>query len=59
MLDREAILARLDKLDEYTKILRELQKAARSEFVADYHLYGLAERYLQLAIECVVDIGSM
>ena len=59
MLDREAILARLDKLDEYAKILRELQQAAKSEFIADYHLYGLAERYLQLAIECIIDIGSL
>jgi uncharacterized protein YutE (UPF0331/DUF86 family) len=59
VLDREAILARLDKLDEYAKILRELQQAAKSEFIADYHLYGLAERYLQLAIECIIDIGSL
>jgi uncharacterized protein YutE (UPF0331/DUF86 family) len=59
VLDREAILARLDKLDEYAKILRELQKAAQSDFVADYHLYGLAERYLQLSIECIIDIGSL
>jgi len=59
VLDHEAILARLDKLDECARILRELQKAARSDFLADYHLYGLAERYLQLAIECVLDIGSL
>lgn len=59
MLDGEAILARLDKLDEYVRILRELQKAAKSDFVADYHLHGLAERYLQLCIECMVDIGSL
>ncbi len=59
MLDREAVTARLDKLNEYGKILRELQKASRSEFVADYHVYGLAERYLQLSIECLLDIGRL
>ena len=59
MLDHEAITARLDKLDEYGKILKELQKVSRSEFIADYHIYGLAERYLQLSIECLLDIGQL
>jgi len=59
VLDHEAIIARLDKLDEYGKILKELQKASRSEFIADYHIYGLAERYLQLSIECLLDIGRL
>ena len=59
MLDHEAITARLDKLNEYGKILRELQKVGKSEFVADYHVYGLAERYLQLSIECLLDIGRL
>ncbi|MEA3460183.1 MAG: HepT-like ribonuclease domain-containing protein [Chloroflexota bacterium] len=58
MLDHEAITARLDKLSEYGKILKELRKASRSEFIADYHVYGLAERYLQLSIECLLDIGG-
>jgi uncharacterized protein YutE (UPF0331/DUF86 family) len=59
VLDHEAIIARLDKLDEYGKILKELRKMSRSEFVADYHVYGLAERYLQLSIECLLDIGRL
>jgi uncharacterized protein YutE (UPF0331/DUF86 family) len=59
VLDREGILARLDALDEYVEILREQQGVARAEFIGDYHLYGLAERYLQLSIECVLDIGRM
>lgn len=59
MLDHEAVNARLDKLNEYGKILKELQQASRSEFIADYHVYGLAERYLQLSIECLLDIGRL
>ena len=59
MLDIEGIEARLDKLDEYGQVLKELQGAARSIFLTDYHLYGLAERYLQLSIECLLDIGTM
>lgn len=59
MLDHEAITALLDKLDEYGKILKELQRTPKSEFIADYHVYGLAERYLQLSIECLFDIGRL
>lgn len=59
MLDHEAVNARLDELNEYSKILKELQQASRSEFIADYHVYGLAERYLQLSIECLLDIGRL
>jgi len=39
--------------------LKELRGSAQSIFLTDYHLYGLAERYLQLSIECVLDIGTM
>lgn len=59
MLDREAIRRRLVKLDEYTRILRELRAAEQGQFVRDYHLYGLAERYLQLAIGCLLDVSNM
>jgi len=59
VLDHEAITALLDKLDEYGKILKELQRIPKSEFIADYHVYGLAERYLQLSIECLFDIGRL
>jgi uncharacterized protein YutE (UPF0331/DUF86 family) len=59
VLDHEAVNARLDRLNEYGKILKELQQASRSEFITDYHVYGLAERYLQLSIECLLDIGRL
>ena len=59
MLDQASIRKRLDKLDEYVRILHELQKVDRLQFVSDYHAYGLAERYLHLAIECLLDISQM
>ena len=58
MFDSDAIRKRLSKLDEYARILRELQAADPAQFITDYHLYGLAERYLQLSIECLLDICS-
>ena len=59
MLDIEGIQKRLDKLDRYVQILQELQAADRVQFVRDYRLHGLAERYLHLSIECLLDISNM
>lgn len=59
MVDSQSFAVRVEKLREYLKILRDIQRASRSQFLTDYHVYGLAERYLQLAIECLLDIGSM
>lgn len=53
------IISKLQKLKEYQKILKEIQKVNMREFVDDYHFYGLAERYLQLAIEVILDISKL
>ncbi len=53
------IIAKFEKLDEYLKCLHEIQKVNRKTFLADYHYYGLAERYLQLAIEIILDVGKL
>jgi uncharacterized protein YutE (UPF0331/DUF86 family) len=36
----------------------ELQKSSMEEFVGDFKISGAAERYLQVAIECMIDIGN-
>lgn len=53
------IIRKFEKMDEYLHYLAELQKVNESEFVSDYHFFGLAERYLQLSIEIILDIGKM
>lgn len=53
------IVAKLGRLDEYLGYLGEIQKAKRSTFLGDHHFYGLAERYLQLSIEILLDIGKL
>jgi len=55
---REVVEKRLRKLDEYLAILRELRQIPRDVFLRDPLKYGSAERFLQLAIEAVNDIGS-
>ncbi|MGB9775731.1 MAG: type VII toxin-antitoxin system HepT family RNase toxin [Anaerolineae bacterium] len=58
MLRVEVIRKRLNKLDEYLTILRGIRRHDREEFLQDPEHYGSAERFLQLAIEAVNDIGS-
>lgn len=53
------IIFKLQKLDEYVKYLRETQKVNKNKFIEDYHFFGLAERYLQLSIEVLLDVGKI
>ncbi|MEM2134968.1 MAG: DUF86 domain-containing protein [Candidatus Freyarchaeota archaeon] len=52
------IKARLSKLQEYLKILKNISGYTLNEFKSNPERYGSAERFLQLAIECCLDMGS-
>jgi uncharacterized protein YutE (UPF0331/DUF86 family) len=54
----EVIRKRLNKLDECLSILYGLQEYPFEEFIRDPEHYGSAERFLQLGIEAITDIGS-
>jgi uncharacterized protein YutE (UPF0331/DUF86 family)/predicted nucleotidyltransferase len=59
-LDKEVLQRQLTQLREAITILHELGQTQREEFTTDYRVYGLAERYLQLAIEaCLHMCGSL
>ncbi len=58
MVRAEALRKRLNKLDEYLTILEGLRRYTFEEFVADPERYGSAERFLQLAIEALMDVGN-
>lgn len=53
------IISKLERLDEYFGYLKDIQKVNKKSFLTDYHFHGLAERYLQLAIEVIIDIGKL
>jgi uncharacterized protein YutE (UPF0331/DUF86 family) len=58
-LVNKAILAeRLERLREYLGILETVQRYDRKRFVQDPFIHGAGERYLHLAIECLLDIGN-
>lgn len=58
MIKTEVLRRRLNKLDEYMTILQRLSQYDQPTFLADPEHYGSAERFLQLAIETLNDMGS-
>ncbi len=58
MVRVEVIRKRIQKLDEYLTILREMQKYTLAEFLSNPEHYGSAERFLQLSIGASIDIGN-
>jgi uncharacterized protein YutE (UPF0331/DUF86 family) len=58
VVDRHVVTARLAKIREYLAILRRIRGMTdERRFVADPLVYGNAERYLQLAIQAMLDIS--
>ena len=58
MVNAEVVRKRLGKLDEYLAILRGLRGYTYEEFTTNPERYGSAERFLQLAIEVLTDLGN-
>lgn len=59
MVDRYIVRARIAKIREYAALLRKIRSLAdEAHFVADPLVYGNAERYLQLAIQAVLDVSN-
>ena len=60
-LTRQKILEKLENFKDYLEYLYQLQKEAKNEkmFLADFHLFGNTERYLQLSIQIIVDISHL
>lgn len=55
-VDKDLLVRHLRLVRESVTILRGLGQLPREEFIADFHIYGLAERYLQTAIESCLRI---
>ncbi|MCD5417266.1 DUF86 domain-containing protein [Candidatus Bipolaricaulota bacterium] len=58
MIRKEVIRKRLNKLEEYLSILKRLSRYRLDEFLGDPERYGSTERFLQLSIEAVIDMGT-
>lgn len=58
MIEKEVLESRLHRLSNYLRILNDLRTIQVEEFISDPKIYGSAERFLHLAIECSLDIGN-
>jgi uncharacterized protein YutE (UPF0331/DUF86 family) len=58
MVDEEIFHRRLRSLDETLSILRKLRLYSFEDFMAEPERYGSAERFLQLAVEALLDMGA-
>lgn len=56
MVKPDLIQKRLRKLDEYIHMLEKLRANSRESILNDPFIYGNVERYLQLAIQAVIDV---
>jgi len=57
-IDEEYVRARLARLREYIALLQDLRAIDRVKFRADPKLYGLAQWYLQQAVELLFGTGA-
>lgn len=57
-IEKSLITTKLSKLREYQRFLKELQTTSIEDFTSDFKIRGAVERYLQVSIECIVDIGN-
>lgn len=58
MVDRYVVQVRVEKIRAYVALLRKIRGLANERrFVKDPLIYGNAERYLQLAIQAVLDVS--
>ena len=58
MVDRHVLSHRLSALESYLAELRSFLQGSREAFVREPARHHLAERYLHLASECVLDIAQ-
>lgn len=58
MLDRNLLGRKLETLEKYVAEIKELQGHTLEEFLKDGKLQDLAERRLEVSIQCCIDIAN-
>lgn len=58
MIKPEIIRRRLERFSDYLDILKRFDQYDLEAFLSNPERYGSAERFLQLSIECTLDVGS-
>ena len=58
MVSKEKIFQKFNLLDDYLSILKEVAKNPINTFIKDKILLGSAKYYLQVSIECCLDVAN-
>lgn len=60
-ITQQKIFEKIQQLDEYLANLQKLKKEIKNqkEFAEDFHFYGLAERFLQLCVQTIIDTFNL
>ncbi|WP_440944814.1 type VII toxin-antitoxin system HepT family RNase toxin [Methanosarcina sp. T3] len=56
---RQEVIDKLELLEGYIAVLKDLQQYSFEEIEKNYVLRGAVERYLQISLECMLDIGEI
>lgn len=56
---RQEVIDKLELLEGYIAVLKDLQQYSFEEIEQNYVLRGAVERYLQISLECMLDIGEI
>jgi len=57
-LEKSLILTKISKLNRYLGFLKQLRDVSFEELRDDFKTIGAVERYLQVSIESIIDIGN-
>jgi len=55
----EEIFSKLELLGEYIEILKGYKDYSIDDIAQDHTLRGAVERYLEVSLECMIDVGEM
>ncbi len=58
MVNFNKIVEKFEMLDRFLKVLRDLSETEQTKFLADSVLIGSMRYYLQVSIECCLDVAS-
>ena len=59
MLDKHRIETRIEEIRSRVKILeKDFKKLPEDKLITDQNMYAASERHLEVAIQCVIDIGN-
>jgi len=58
MVSFEKVIYKFQQLDEYLRVLKKISRTPQETFLKDEILIGSAKYYLQVSIECCLDVAN-